>query len=121
MIQKNKNKLGFLGEEVASNYLLKQGYKIILRNFHKRYEEIDIIAKKSDSLIFVEVKTRIGDKFGPIEESISSYKIYNLKKSINYYLHLHPTDIKKIQLDFIGIELFENYQIKKISHYKAIG
>ncbi|MGK7932068.1 MAG: YraN family protein [Microcystaceae cyanobacterium] len=50
--------LGQLGEEIVAAWLTSQGWKIIHRQWHCRWGEIDIIACMSHSIIFVEVKTR---------------------------------------------------------------
>lgn len=120
MIVINKQTVGKLGEDIASKYLVKLGWKIISQNFQKRYTEIDIIAKDKNTLVFVEVKTRKGDSFGPIEESITPWKIRILKKSVDYYLHLQPSYPETMRVDFVGIELLQNDQVGKISHYKNI-
>jgi len=49
-------KIGLDAEEKVAEYLLKDGYKILKRNFHSKFGEIDIIAKKDDILSFIEVK-----------------------------------------------------------------
>ena len=53
-----KQQLGRIGENLASEYLEKQGYLILERNFACRQGEIDIIAREKDEIVFVEVKTR---------------------------------------------------------------
>ena len=53
-----KKVLGSLGEEVACQYLRRQGYEVIGRNFRKRAGEVDLVAVKDEFLIVVEVKTR---------------------------------------------------------------
>lgn len=50
--------LGNKGEEIATNFLIEKGYKIIDRNFRASVGEIDIIAKDKKEIVFVEVKTR---------------------------------------------------------------
>lgn len=52
------NDLGRLGEDVAADYLVKRGYKIICRNWRHRHKEVDVVAMDGDVLVFVEVKTR---------------------------------------------------------------
>lgn len=53
-----KKTFGAAGENLVSEYLQKDGFKIVARNYTKRYGEIDIIAQKGEVLAFIEVKTR---------------------------------------------------------------
>lgn len=53
-----KQKLGKLGEELSAKYLINRGFEIVVQNYHCPEGEIDIIARKGDLLIIVEVKTR---------------------------------------------------------------
>ncbi len=52
-----KQKIGQIGEDLACNYLKKSGYKLVERNYLKKWGEIDIVAKKGNKLHFVEVKS----------------------------------------------------------------
>ena len=72
---KHNRLIGKKGEKIAENYLIKKKYKILSRNFFVRGGEIDIIALDKKELVFVEVKTRTGNKFGFPEESIGQKKI----------------------------------------------
>ena len=49
---------GKLGEDITADYLCKNDFEIVARNYHSRYGEIDIIAKNSEFIAFVEVKAR---------------------------------------------------------------
>ena len=59
-----KRDFGNTGENLATEYLEKQGYTILERNFYCKQGEIDIIAKIKKTLVFIEVKTRKSDTFG---------------------------------------------------------
>ena len=67
-------KLGKLGEDIISNYIQKQGYKILERNFECSQGEIDIIAKNKNELVFIEVKTRSNTNFGTPSEAVDYKK-----------------------------------------------
>ena len=56
-IKTNKQRVGKIGEDIVCRFLMKQDFQIIERNYWKKWGEIDIIAKKSNILHFVEVKT----------------------------------------------------------------
>ena len=66
--------LGKFGEDYAYEALLKKGHKILARNFHSRYGEIDIISEKDGTLYFFEVKTRRTTSLNYPEESITYRK-----------------------------------------------
>lgn len=66
----NKRATGIQGEEEATKYLKKQGYVIVAKNVKIAGVEVDVIVKKSNLLVFVEVKTRNGIIFGRGIEAI---------------------------------------------------
>ena len=70
----HKKVLGRKGEELAAKHLKKQGCKILKRNYKTPFGEADIIAQDKDEIVFVEVKTRIGDKFGTPREAVTKTK-----------------------------------------------
>lgn len=81
----NKTLIGKYGEDLACEYLKKQGYKIIERNFRIRGGEIDIIAIDNDTLAYIEVKTRSSYQFGRPEESVTPNKIRFLERASKFY------------------------------------
>ena len=108
------------GEEIASKYLSRKGYKIIERNFRKGYGEIDIIATHKNVLVFVEVKTRTTEIFGGALEAIARYKLKNLIKTVQFYKLLHPNLPESLRIDAILIDLEDN-NIKNINHIENIS
>lgn len=79
------NDVGKLGEDLASSYLKKKGYKILERNFRIRGGELDIVAYERDTLVFVEVKTRTSHTYGLPEESITPWKLNFIVRSSRVY------------------------------------
>ena len=78
--------IGNLGEEVAAQYLLGKGYKILQRQFHSRFGEIDLVAKKNDTVAFIEVKAyKVGSQTSPYY-AVSRSKQDKVKKTARYYL-----------------------------------
>ena len=65
---------GTLGEDFAAELYEKLGYAVIKRNYHSRYGEIDLIAENSDTLCFVEVKTRNLTSLGTPAEAVDYRK-----------------------------------------------
>lgn len=85
-MEKYNKSFGNFGEDTATNFLKESGYKIIERNFNCRFGEIDIIAMDNNCLVFVEVKTRSGDKYGAPHYSINYWKQKHLRLSANLYI-----------------------------------
>lgn len=84
--------IGKLGEDAACNFLKKNKYTILSRNYRQRYGEIDIVAKRKGVVSFVEVKTRKDDSFGLPCEYVTASKREKLKKTASAYLTEHELD-----------------------------
>lgn len=78
--------MGAKAEEIAANFLNKQGYCIIQLNFYSRVGEIDIIARENGYLVFIEVKYRVNLNMGAPEEAITLRKRNHMIKTARYYL-----------------------------------
>lgn len=115
-----KIRIGKIGEDLSSIYLAKHGYRIIDRNFKIRYGEIDIIALSGPTLVFIEVKTRIGRQFGLPEEAVTPRKIREVVKTAEYYKAIHPELPEDLSIDVIGIELNPDETLKYFNHIKNI-
>ncbi len=107
---------GRKGEELAYNFLLKNGYKILERNWRYKHLEIDIIAKKQDLLHFIEVKTRKDKGLLSARESMSYKKQENILRAIEIYLSMHDVNCPA-QLDLIAITIDENEEMS-LEHIK---
>lgn len=93
---------GRAGEDLAWAFLEKQGCRLIARNWHCRYGEIDLIVQHNGTLVFVEVKYRRNGNFGGSAYSINAAKLAKLQRSIETYLQQHGNSI--CRLDAILIE-----------------
>ncbi len=109
--------IGKNGEEIAKNYLAKQGFKILETNRHfSKLSEIDIIAQDKDTLVFVEVKTRKTDICGSPMEAITKTKYNHIRQGLFIYLQENPK-YKKYRIDAISVILKPEV---KIEHLKNI-
>ncbi len=113
--------LGAFGEQLAKEHLVEKGYKLLETNFHTRYGEIDLIVQKENSLVFIEVKTRIGNRFGFPYEAIRWFKIKHLKKAVTYYLMLHNYPAMKYRMDAVSIILKQDKSVVKLQHFENIS
>ncbi|RMA66174.1 YraN family protein [Ulvibacter antarcticus] len=109
------NELGKMGEQLAVNYLLRNGFSILERNFIFQKAEIDIIAQKDDKIIVIEVKTRNSAFFGDPQDFVTKSKIKLLVKAANEYL-VSNTIEKEVRFDIIAI--LKNKNIEKIEHFE---
>ena len=100
---KNKD-TGNFGENLAAEYLIKNGFDILTKNWRFKHLEIDIIASKDQKLHIVEVKTRSSIEFGYPESFIGRQKFQYLKNAAAVYQFQHPY-WKNIQFDVISITL----------------
>ena len=82
----NNIEFGKLGEEKAIEFLKKNGYKILERNYKTKIGEIDIIAIKKKKIIFIEVKTRSSYNFGRPEEAVNEKKLRKIESVAQIYL-----------------------------------
>lgn len=77
---------GAAAEARAADYLLRQGLRIVARNFRCRMGEIDLIAEDGEGLVFVEVRARTGGAFGGAAASITTAKQARIVASARFYL-----------------------------------
>lgn len=80
------NDFGKKAEDLAVEYLEKNGYKILVRNFRFQKAEIDIIAEKDNLIIVTEVKARSTDAFMLPQEAVTKTKIKLIVSAANHYL-----------------------------------
>ncbi len=96
------NELGKLGEELAVQFLQKEGYEILETNWTFQKAEIDIIAKTENTLAIIEVKTRSSLDFGLPQDFVKPKKIQLLVKAVNEYVVSKDLDIE-VRFDIIAI------------------
>lgn len=107
--------LGRRGEDLAHRYLQKRGFSIVARNYRGRNGgvEVDLIGWDGPVLVFVEVKSRSGDSFGPPEKAVDQEKQVRLIRAAGEYIHRIGVDWKNVRFDLVSV-LFGDPQI--LSH-----
>ena len=101
-------KTGNKGESIARDYLVQKGYTIIDSNWSTRFGELDIIAKKDEIYVFVEVKTRHSQNTESAFASITTSKREKMIKAVYQYLHDNNLDDMNWRIDAIGIALYRD-------------
>ncbi len=108
-----KPSLGDWGEKIAVNYLMKQGYQILDRNYKTKLGELDIVAKEGDIIVFVEVKTRSSRSFGLPQEAVNFKKQNKIMRMAMQYLQ--NRDLKDTwRIDVVGIVMSKNRRVENI-------
>ena len=109
--------IGRMGEKLACKFLRKKGYRIIKTNIHLSHNEIDIIAKNKEYIVFVEVKTRSTDKelysaYGSPASAVDKNKQFRTITAARIFLKQN----NKISLQprFDVIEVFLEKDTKKL-------
>jgi len=107
------NELGTKGEELAKNFLINKGYKILETNWRLGSYEIDIIASFKSFIIIAEVKTRSSNSFGEPEEFVNKQKQKKLIKAASAYVCRNKIE-NEVRFDIISVLIYGNNV--KINH-----
>lgn len=101
----NTTTKGAKAEQVACEYLLKQGLSLICRNYNCRHGEIDLVMKSSNELVFVEVRSRAPRGYGRAVESITEEKKRRIIRTAEHYLQeLNISPHQFCRFDVVGID-----------------
>jgi putative endonuclease len=115
--------VGKKGEEKAAEYLLKNGFCLVEKNFRTRFGEIDLIATKGKRIHFIEVKLKVGEDFGLPEEMINRKKIQKVQNIATLFLQKNQLLAQRYpvwEIDAVCIVLDENGSIKRMSFYENV-
>ncbi len=109
-----RRETGILGEKLAGDFLGKNGYRIIEKNFRCPVGEVDIIAQQQDTLVFVEVRTKTSRQFGSPEESITRTKMEHMRKVAAHYWQSHSNLPESWRIDVVAIEMDNRGRVSRI-------
>lgn len=101
---KKFNKIkGDIGEALVVKFLKKKKYKILETNYTSKLGEIDIIALKDKTIVFIEVKARESKAFGRPCEAVTPYKQQKIRTVANYFLMLKGWTEENARFDVIEV------------------
>jgi putative endonuclease len=114
--------IGALGEQLATDHLTGLGLRILARNWRCRYGELDVIAADptTNTVVFVEVKTRTGDGFGGLAHAVTERKARRLRRLAALWLATQERRWAAVRIDVIGVRIGRR-RTPEISHLQGIG
>ncbi|MBF1488200.1 YraN family protein [Prevotella pallens] len=108
------NETGKWGEQIACEYLMREGYRIVERDWKYGQRDIDIVAIENDVYIFVEVKTRRNEQFANADTAVTPQKIRSISIAANAYIKGHCLN-REIRFDIITIVgVPDKYEIRHV-------
>jgi putative endonuclease len=99
-----RQRFGESAENAACRELARRGYAILARRFRTRMGEIDIVARDGETIVFVEVKARVGDRFGAPEEAVTAQKQWRMTRMAEAYLFEQRLGDVPCRFDVVSIE-----------------
>ncbi|HWZ59167.1 MAG TPA: YraN family protein [Gemmatimonadaceae bacterium] len=98
-----EHELGHFGERVAAKWLRLQGWNVLWQRFKNGHRDIDIIARKANTIAFVEVKTRSDLSFGDPITAVGYYKLEQLWRSASVWVIRHGPPGVEYRVDVICV------------------
>lgn len=118
-MQLSNRELGALGEQAATDYLIKNGYVILSRNWRGKRVELDIVALDGSTLVFCEVKTRRSNARGLPAESVTPAKFENIRSAALMWIGAHKPHSSGLRFDVVSV-MWTNGHVASLSHLKGI-
>lgn len=98
-----RQEFGEVGERVAERWLRRQGWRVLQRRFRSGHRDIDLVAERDGTVVFVEVKARRGDRFGDPVEAVHWRKQRELVRSAVVWIDRHGRPDESYRFDVIGV------------------
>jgi putative endonuclease len=117
MTQTARQVLGAAGEALARRHLERRGYRFVAANWRRAYGELDLIMRDGDALVFVEVKTRHGERLVAAEESVSSAQARRLLRAAQTFM-AERADLADLywRVDLVAITLAPTGAVTRLTH-----
>ena len=111
---------GKVGEEAAVRLLEKKEYKVLERNYRTRFGEIDVVCLKGKVVVFVEVKSKTGERFGEPWEMVDKRKLKQVERIAKMYLIKRRLGEMRCRIDVVGVWLREE-KVERLKHWEDVG
>ncbi len=103
-MQLSNKELGKLGEDFAAIWLINRGFSILDRNWRSGRVELDLVVRRNNLIVFVEVKTRSNYQYGGAVQAVSGQKINNLKQAALRWLIENQQSTPRIRIDLLALQ-----------------
>jgi putative endonuclease len=113
----HNKQFGASGEQMAADWLVRHGYRLLARNWRSPLGELDIVCEQGKELVFVEVKARHGVRMGAPEEAVTPAKQRRLLRAAQSYLMAHHHEQRPFRIDVIAIDVALSGELLDIRHY----
>jgi putative endonuclease len=108
--------VGRRGEELAARHLQQAGLTVVERNVRLPWGEIDLVAREGDELVFVEVKSRIGDESTAPDELVDLAKLRRLERLAEAYVERLGDLEAAWRIDVVAVVLGRDGRVVRIDH-----
>ncbi|MDH7479228.1 MAG: YraN family protein [Syntrophomonadaceae bacterium] len=118
----SRTSTGRAGEDAALKYLSSRHYHLLARNYRCHLGEVDLIMSRGDKLVFVEVRSKSGTRFGQPQESVGAAKLSRLRRIAEYYLgfELRGGWSGPVGLEVVAVNFSPSGQVERIEHITDI-
>ncbi len=106
--------LGGYGERIALEFLRERGYRILETNLRTSLGELDVVARKKDLTVFVEIKTRSTCSLGPPYLAVTRTKQRHIVKNALCYLKKHALTYSNWRIDVVSVKLDFDRNVESI-------
>jgi len=110
------HELGRRGESVAAGYLLGRGWRLLASNYRFGRREVDLVVRRGDLVVFVEVKTRAGAGFGAPEEAVTRLKRREIEIVAEHWLERHRPGDVDVRFDVVSILVSPDGRLADVVH-----
>jgi putative endonuclease len=115
----DRARLGRWGERRCERYLRNKGLRTLTRNYSCKVGELDLVMVDTDStMVFVEVRSRADERFGPAEATVTPAKRARVAKAARYFLAVHKIEDRPLRFDVITLILGHRGP-PQIQHYPS--
>lgn len=115
--QTARQELGAAGEQLARRHLEQHGYELIDANWRRPHGEIDLIMRDGDVLVFIEVKTRRGERLGAAEESVTPAQAGRLLRAADTFFVERPELADSFwRVDLVAVTLAPSGAVRRFNH-----